>query len=173
MGRFLLVLFCYFALNAYGQVFDVPHQQDPPTRTFLISAQKPKAVVLLFPGGGGMLRLKDDGSTRNQHAFVRSLNLWVQYQISAVLVDTPYDLGDLKRGDLRSRQDHLNRVGEVASYYQNKTGLPFGSLAIAWVLQRQSITSTKVMSSQSNWQVSSLPEPSRAYRLMMLSPHQF
>ena len=136
MGRFLLALCCYFALNAYGQVFDVPHQQDPPTRTFLISAQKPKAVVLLFPGGGGMLRLKDDGSTRNQHAFVRSLNLWVQYQISAVLVDTPYDLGDLKRGDLRSRQDHLNRVGEVASYYQNKTGLPI------WIFGHSMGTST-------------------------------
>ena len=99
MGRFLLVLFCYFALNAYGQVFDVPHQQDPPTRTFLISAQKPKAVVLLFPGGGGMLRLKDDGSTKNQHTFVRSQELWAQYNIDAVLVDSPYDVGDLRRSN--------------------------------------------------------------------------
>ena len=124
MGRFLLVLFCYFALNAYGQVFDVPHQQDPPTRTFLISAQKPKAVVLLFPGGGGMLRLKDDGSTKNQHTFVRSQELWAQYNIDAVLVDSPYDLGDLRRSNLRGREDHLTRVAEVVNFYKTKTNLP-------------------------------------------------
>jgi Lecithin:cholesterol acyltransferase len=124
VGRFLLVLFCYFALNAYGQVFDVPHQQDPPTRTFLISAQKPKAVVLLFPGGGGMLRLKDDGSTKNQHTFVRSQELWAQYNIDAVLVDSPYDLGDLRRSNLRGREDHLTRVAEVVNFYKTKTNLP-------------------------------------------------
>jgi hypothetical protein len=121
---------------AQGQVIDVPHQQDVPTRTLLVSVQNPKALVLLFAGGGGMLHLKDDGSTRNQHTFVRSLDQWAQYQIDAVLVDTPYDLGDLRRGDRRNEDDHLKRVGEVVSFYKIKTGLPI------WIFGHSMGTST-------------------------------
>ena len=112
------------AATAQSQVIDIPHQQDLPTRTLLVPAPNAKALVLLFPGGGGMLRLKDDGSTKNRHTFVRSVNLWSQYQIDAVLVDTPYDLGDLKRGNLRGNEDHLSRVGELVEFYKGKTGLP-------------------------------------------------
>jgi pimeloyl-ACP methyl ester carboxylesterase len=124
------------AVNAQSQIFDVPHQADLPTRTLLVAVPNPKALVLLFPGGGGMMRLKDDGSTRNRHTFVRSLDSWAQFQIDAVLVDTPYDLGDLKRGDLRGRGDHLERVSEVVQYYKNKTKLPI------WIFGHSMGTST-------------------------------
>ena len=135
--RFLLALcLSQVTLVVQGQVFDVPHQQDLPTRTLFVGVQNSKALVLLFPGGGGMLRLKDDGSTRNRHTFVRSVDLWAQYQIDAVLVDTPYDLGDLKRGDRRDRVDHLNRVGEVVDFYKSKTGLP------VWIFGHSMGTST-------------------------------
>jgi len=136
-ARFLLALcLCHVALSAQGQAFDVPHQQDAPTRTLFVGVQNPKALVLLFSGGGGMLRLKDDGSTSNQHTFVRSLDQWAQYQIDAVLVDTPYDLGDLRRGDRRNEDDHLKRVGEVVSFYKSKTGLPI------WIFGHSMGTST-------------------------------
>jgi hypothetical protein len=121
---------------AKSQVFDVPHQQDLPTRTLMIGVDNPKALVLLFPGGGGMLRLKDDGSTRNRHTFVRSIDQWAQYAIDAVLVDTPYDLGDLRRGDRRSEGEHLKRVGEVVGFYKSKTGLPI------WIFGHSMGTST-------------------------------
>lgn len=115
---------CLFLCSVKAQVFDIPHQSEDPTRTFLAAVQNPKALVLLYPGGAGMLHLKQGGSTKNRHTFVRSLDLWAQYQIDAVLVDTPYSLGDLKKGDLRNRQDHLGRVGEVVRFYKEKTGLP-------------------------------------------------
>lgn len=127
---------CLLAFYSYGQVYDVPHGIDLPTRTLLVPAENSRAVVLLFPGGGGMMHLRDDGSTRNRHTFVRSINLWAQYHIDAVLVDTPYDLGDLKRGDLRSGQDHLDRVAQVLSYYKEKTGLP------VWIFGHSMGTST-------------------------------
>lgn len=137
MGKYLLALaLCLFNLSVLAQVFDVPHADETATRTLLVAAPKPRAVVLLFPGGGGLLRLNEDGLTRNKHTFVRSLDLWSQYQIDAVLVDTPYDLGDLKRGDLRGDQDHLNRVADTVSYYKNKTGLPI------WIFGHSMGTST-------------------------------
>jgi dienelactone hydrolase len=120
----LAICLCFAAVTAQSQVLDVPHQQDLPTRTLLVPTSNAKAVVLLFAGGGGMLRLKDDGSTKNQHTFVRSVSLWSQYQIDAVLVDTPYDLGDLKRGNKRDTTDHLARVGEVIEFYKKKLNLP-------------------------------------------------
>jgi len=49
---------------AYSQVFDVPYKEDAPTRTLLLPVQNAKAVVLLFPGGPGVLNLQDDGSTK-------------------------------------------------------------------------------------------------------------
>ncbi|WP_062310432.1 alpha/beta fold hydrolase [Polynucleobacter sinensis] len=106
-----------------AQVLDVPFQDDVPTRTLLIPASKARAVVLLFPGGGGFLRLKDDGSTNNFHTFVRSKDLWAPYGIDAVLVDTPYDLGAGSR-NLRSIRNHQQRLSSVVRYYQEKLKLP-------------------------------------------------
>ena len=137
MGKYLLALaLCLFNLSVLAQVFDVPHADETATRTLLVAAPKPRAVVLLFPGGGGLLRLNEDGLTRNKHTFVRSLDLWSQYQIDAVLVDTPYDLGDVRRGDLRDQADHLQRVNEVLSFYQEKLHLPI------WIFGHSMGTST-------------------------------
>jgi hypothetical protein len=108
---------------AYAQVFDVPYKDDSPSRTLLIPVKNAKAVVLLFTGGGGVLNLKDDGSTSNGHTFVRSKDLWAQYEIDAVLVDTPYDLGAGMRNS-RSTGDHQQRILNVVNYYKEKIKLP-------------------------------------------------
>ncbi len=132
----MLIGFLVINFSSFSQVFDVPHVDSPPTRTLLLAVQNPQALVLLYPGGGGMLRLQDDGSTKNSHTFVRSKDIWAQYGINAVLVDTPYDLGDLKRGDLRIRDDHLQRVNEVIDFYRAKLNLPI------WIFGHSMGTST-------------------------------
>jgi dienelactone hydrolase len=119
-----------------AQVFDVAHSEEEPTRTLLIVAERPKALVLLYPGGGGQLSFRDDGQTKNRHTFVRSVNQWAQYHIDAVLVDTPYDLGNLKRGSFRGRQDHLQRVEEVVTFYKARTKIPI------WIFGHSMGTST-------------------------------
>jgi len=124
------------SLSSTAQVFDIVHVDSDPTRTFLLASPKPKALVLLYPGGGGMLRLQSDGSTRNGHTFVRSKDLWTQYDIDAVLVDTPYDLGDLRRGDMRDREEHLQRVNEVIDFYRSKLNIPI------WIFGHSMGTST-------------------------------
>ncbi|MBU3631118.1 alpha/beta hydrolase [Polynucleobacter sp. AP-Melu-500A-A1] len=125
VSKLLLTLTCW-ALSTYSiaQVFDIPHQEEAPTRTLLIETVKPRALVLLFPGGGGMAGIFDNGSIKSKHTFIRSMDMWAQYGIDAVLVDTPYDLGDQKRGNLRSRKDHLTRVDEVVNFYKAKLKLP-------------------------------------------------
>ena len=121
---FLALALWFFNAYAVAQVFDIPHSEEAPTRTLLIEVTKPRAVVLLFPGGGGMAGIFDNGSVRSKHTFIRSMDMWAQYGIDAVLVDTPYDLGDQRRGNLRGRKDHLTRVDEVVNFYKSKLKLP-------------------------------------------------
>jgi dienelactone hydrolase len=108
----------------YGQLLDVPQAGEAPTKTFLTEAAKPKAVVLLFIGGDGVLDLKPDGSTTKQNPLNRSAGLWQQYGINSVLVDSPYDLGDARRGNVRGKSQHLTRVESVVQYYKNKFNVP-------------------------------------------------
>ena len=121
--QIVMVLGIFATSPASSQVLDVPYQGDAPTRTLLTATPNAKAVVLLFPGGGGVLRLQDDGSTTNFHTFVRSKNLWAQYGIDSVLVDTPYDLGGGMKNS-RSIRDHQQRIFNVISYYKEKLNLP-------------------------------------------------
>jgi len=121
----VLLAFLLWAISTsvLAQVIDIPHQDEAPTRTLLVNATKPRAVVLLFPGGGGQAGIFDNGSAKSKHTFIRSLDLWAQYGIDAVLVDSPYNLGHT-RSNLRGRQDHLNRVDEVVRFYKAKLNLP-------------------------------------------------
>ena len=121
----VLVAFFFWTLSSavLAQVFDVPHQAETPTRTLLVSTTNPRAIVLLFQGGGGLTGISDNGLVKSRHTFVRSLDLWAQYGIDAVLVDSPYNLGHTK-SNLRGRQDHLSRVDEVVRFYKAKLNLP-------------------------------------------------
>ena len=121
--KILLPMLLCLSFSIYPQVFDIPYKTDAPNRTLLLPAENAKAVVLLFPGGGGMLRLKDDGKTNNTHTFVRSKNEWAKYGISAVLVDTPYDLLSGDR-NIRRISDHQQRVENIVQFYKDKLNLP-------------------------------------------------
>jgi dienelactone hydrolase len=119
----LLVALLFPALVC-GQVLEVPQAGEAPTKTFLIETAKPKAVVLLFIGGDGVLDLKPDGSTTKENPLNRSAGQWKSYGINSVLVDSPYDLGDARRGNVRGKSEHLSRVESVVNYYRNKFNLP-------------------------------------------------
>jgi dienelactone hydrolase len=124
MKIFICLISLFMPVIAYGQLLDVPKGGEAPTKTFLIETAKPKAVVLLFIGGDGLLDLKPDGSTTKENPLNRSAGLWQQYGINSVLVDSPYDLGDARRGNVRGKAEHLSRVESVVKYYKNKFNVP-------------------------------------------------
>ena len=105
-------------------VIDIAYGKETPTRTLLVKAPQAKALVILLVGGGGLLNLSERGFTPSQHTFVRALSEWSGHGIDAVLMDSPVDLGDLRRGDLRDRPDHLARLQSVIDYYRTQTNLP-------------------------------------------------
>ena len=81
---FLISLFV--PATVYGQLLEVPQAGKASTKTFLIEAAMPKAVVLLFIGGDGVLDLKPDGSTTKQNPLNRSAGLWHQMRREGIWV---------------------------------------------------------------------------------------
>ena len=124
MKIIICLILLFLPAIVHGQLLEVPQAGKAPTKTFLIETAKPKAVVLLFIGGDGVLDLKPDGSTTKQNPLNRSAGLWQSYEINSVLVDSPYDLGDARRGNVRGKSEHMARVENVVKYYKNKFNVP-------------------------------------------------
>jgi pimeloyl-ACP methyl ester carboxylesterase len=133
---FATLMLTLTTLASAAEVIDVPSSMGSPTRTLLVSSPNPKATVLLFIGGDGQLRLTDDGQTKHGHTFVRSIDRWASHGINAVLIDTPFDLGNAMRGHKRGTSDHLTRVAEVTAYYSKKASAPL------WIFGHSMGTST-------------------------------
>ena len=59
-------------------------------RTLYLAADQPKATVILFPGGDGVIKLGSDGHIGDPTNFlVRSRAHWVERSYSVLLPDTP------------------------------------------------------------------------------------
>jgi len=133
----LALVLALLSVAVYARdVIDIPSKGEASTRTLYFEAPNPKATVLLFIGGDGQLKLTDDGQTGSRHTFVRSIERWASHGINAVLVDSPSDLGNAKKGHKRNSEDHLNRVSEVISFYQQNQGKP------VWIFGHSMGTST-------------------------------
>ena len=119
----LMGLLCLLSAAVCARdVIDVPSKLESPTRTLQFETADHKATVLLFIGGDGQLKLTDGGQTESRHTFVRSIERWASHGINAVLVDSPFDLGNAKRGHKRNTDAHLTRVSEVIAFYREKQG---------------------------------------------------
>lgn len=144
MKPILCLISLFIPTLVYGQLLEVPQASEPATKTFLIEAPKPKAVVLLFIGGDGVLDLKADGSSKKQNPLNRSAQLWKAYGINSVLVDSPFDLGDARRGNIRGKSEHLTRVQSVVQYYKTRFNLP------VWIFGHSMGTVTAVQFANQN-----------------------
>ena len=117
----LVLVVASLSFVAYARdVIDIPSKGGPSTRTLYFGVPNAKATVLLFIGGDGQLKLTDDGRIGSRHTFVRSIERWASHGINAVLVDSPFDLGNAKKGHKRNSENHLTRVSEVISYSQGR-----------------------------------------------------
>ena len=130
------ILLTLTTLTGAAEVIDVPSTQGSQTRTLLVSTPNPKATVLLFVGGDGQLRLTDDGQTKHGNTFVRSIERWSAHHINAILVDTPFDLGNARRGHKRGSDNHIARVAETVAFYAKRENSPI------WIFGHSMGTST-------------------------------
>jgi len=119
-----LSFFIYCAAPALcAEVVDIPTPKGKPQRILFYPAPAAEATVVLFPGGDGIVGIRDDGSAdRPGHTFTRSMNLWEKQRINAVLFDAPDGLG--RHGELRDDADHVDRITAVISWLRSRSNLP-------------------------------------------------
>lgn len=131
-----LILIFISSIGRADEVVDIPSVHGIPTRVLISHTQAAKATVLLYIGGGGLLRIPEDGRINHIHTFVRSFRFWRDYEVQAVLIDSPIDLGNARLGHRRGSKDHLDRVSEVIRYFNSKSSRPI------WIFGHSMGTST-------------------------------
>ncbi len=138
MIRFILGVVC-ISLSCAGrasEVVDIPSVHGVPTRALIAPAPATRATVLLFIGGGGLLKITESGRTDHIHTFVRSFGMWRDHGVQAVLIDSPFDLRYAMRGHRRASKEHLDRVAEVIRHFHAKSSQPL------WIFGHSMGTST-------------------------------
>jgi hypothetical protein len=124
-----LCLCLAFSVQAQ-EVITLP-TRDGVTQSYLLlqpASGPPQAVAVLFPGGGGNIRLRlDDGQIKFSpgNFLVRSRNEFVQGGVAAALLDAPSDQQSGMTDDFRSGPRHQRDVqAVVADLNQRFAGIP-------------------------------------------------
>lgn len=133
---FVLILIFISSAGRADEVVDIPSKHGIHTRVLIAPNQAAKATVLLFIGGGGLLKIEEGGRTNHVHTFVRSFRMWHDYEVQAVLIDSPFDLGNARVGHKRGSKEHLDRVSEVIRYFHLRSSQPI------WIFGHSMGTST-------------------------------
>lgn len=92
-----------------------------------VAPPAPQAVLLLFPGGGGHLRLDAQGCPRalTGNSLVRSLPLFQAQGYATALLDAPSDHeGEDGLGGFRTAPEHAQDLGRVIADLRQRSGLP-------------------------------------------------
>lgn len=135
-----LVALAWLAPPALAQVIAVDQLErswqvrSAPTLTVLrpSSEPRPRAVLLMMPGGEGQIGLRPDAALdtsppRNSFAAIPRRLVDPQLTSGAlhvVAVDSPYALGYGPDISQRATRDHLVRMESVAQFYRERFGLP-------------------------------------------------
>jgi len=95
------------------------------TQGFLLLApEKPVAVAILFPGGGGRIRLTENGEVTSSNFLVRSRTLFVRRDVAVAVVDTPSDMLSLREVPTRFGMLHQKDMEAVIGYLRRSLKRP-------------------------------------------------
>ncbi|MFC5428379.1 alpha/beta hydrolase family protein [Paraburkholderia denitrificans] len=97
LGALLIAVHAGAAPLDHGDLVTLPTRPGVTQSIFITAPEQatPKAVVLLYAGGEGVLRLSDHGPTNMRGNFViRTASYWVDHGYAVVQVDAPSDHQD-------------------------------------------------------------------------------
>lgn len=91
---FLIAAYGLAAPLEHGDLVTFPTREGVTQSLFIESPSlNPPMVVILYSGGDGTTRLKQNGATSQRGNFiVRTARFWVQHGYAAVLTDAPSDM---------------------------------------------------------------------------------
>lgn len=130
MKRLCYLLLWLFMLPAQAdELVTVSGRDDASQSGLLIEADNARAVALLFAGGRGIVRLKDDGRIRKakNNFLVRTRELFVANNMHVVVMDAPSDKQDadgMKDGSFRGSEAHRQDIAAMLAEMNRRFGLP-------------------------------------------------
>ncbi len=127
----LLILFsgCTFSLSLQAEEFVQIPTRDGVTQSFLFSSvEQPRASVILFPGGGGYMKLREEGSIGQgkNNFLVRSREFFSSANFNVVVFEAPSDHQTRRgmKGGFRATEEHAEDIAAVVAYLRHKASVP-------------------------------------------------
>jgi len=133
MKRFILLFhlgLLVFSSQLWAQtprVVDIPTRPGVTQRMVVLGPEKPKAAVVLFPGGHGGLQISSSGSfTWGQGNFlVRSRQLFGSNGLMVAVVDAPSDRQNPPYlGGFRQQPEHIADIKVVIAWLKQQADIP-------------------------------------------------
>src|SRR5436305_3263860 len=96
MGRLAAVVALCFGviasvqpMSAQGIAADIPLASGGSQRVLFASPANPRAVLLMFPGGSGIVDISGGGTSTNRNFLVRTLPLWLAQGFAVAILGSP------------------------------------------------------------------------------------
>jgi len=126
-----------------AQVVDIATRPGVTQRFIYLAPDKPRAAVILLPGGHGGLQVFPNGSLKwgDDNFLVRMRELFAQKGLAVALVDAPSDRQSPPfLSGFRQSPEHVIDLKAVIAWLRDKTGVPVwlvgtsrGTQSAAWI----------------------------------------
>ncbi len=106
---------------------DLPTRPGVTQRMWVITPTKPKAAVVLYAGGLGILQLSDTGvpAMGGGNFLVRTRALWAEQGLMVVVLDAPSDRQQAPYlGGFRQTAEHVQDAKAVIAWVRQQAALP-------------------------------------------------
>lgn len=124
---FIMLLSSSALLHA-NETITVSGRDDATQSGLLIEAENAKAVVLLFAGGGGFIKLNDNGTFRKLKGnfLIRSREHFLANNMHVVIMDSPSDYQNRQgmRYGFRSTDEHVKDISAMVAEMKQRYQLP-------------------------------------------------
>jgi pimeloyl-ACP methyl ester carboxylesterase len=182
--RFALSLFMVLlaapALAANDQMVKIDTRPGVTVSFYLMKRDGAKASVVLLPGGGGGIGLKD-GIPASNNFLVRSRDHFAANGFNVAVVGKPSDKNDLD-GSARISPEHVEDLRRVVAYLKKDAGVPvwivgtsmgtISATAVATKVGTEEVGGIVLTSSITQKRIGAVPEQNlEAIRLPVLIVH--
>jgi len=116
------------------EIVTIKTRPDVTQRFIFIKTKNPRASVILFAGGHGVLNLPENFKNARipsgkNNFLVRSRKLFSEQGMQVAVVDAPSDIvkksyGDGMKGGFRTSREHVIDIDHVIDYLRKQAGVP-------------------------------------------------
>jgi pimeloyl-ACP methyl ester carboxylesterase len=76
-------------LSAQGVAADIPLTSGGSQRVLFASPANPRAILVMFPGGSGIVDISAGGTSTNRNFLIRTLPLWLAQGLAVAILGSP------------------------------------------------------------------------------------